>query len=355
MWRNEATVIGKRRIIYKYFKDDCMKKVAINGFGRIGRISFRILLKKKDLEVVAINDLTDTKTLAHLLKHDSAHGPFEGEVSYDSENLVVDGKKIRVFAIKNPAELPWKDLGVDIVLESTGLFNDKEKAGAHITAGARKVIISAPATGDLKTIVLGVNDNILEGSETVISNASCTTNCLAAMVKVLEDNFGIESGFMTTIHAYTSDQRLQDAPHRDLRRARSAAVSIIPTSTGAAKALGLVIPSVNGKLNGYSLRVPVPVGSITDFTATLKKAASKDEINTAFKTAATGGPLQGFLKYSNDLLVSADIVGDPASCIFDSELTMVIGTNVKVFGWYDNEFGYSNRIADLIELVSKQM
>ena len=331
-----------------------MKKLAINGFGRIGRISFRALLKKDGLEVVAINDLTDTKTLAHLFKHDSSHGAFEGEVSYDSENLLINGKKIRVYAIKNPADLPWKELGIDIVLESTGLFNDKERAEAHIKAGARKVIISAPATGDLKTIVPGVNDDTLDGSETVISNASCTTNCLAAMVKVLEDNFGIESGFMTTIHAYTADQKLQDAPHRDLRRARSAAVSIIPTSTGAAKAMGLVIPSVKGKLNGYSLRVPVPVGSITDFTATLTKQASKDEINAAFKAAASSGPLKGYLKYSDELLVSADIVGDPSSCIFDSELTMVIGTNIKVFGWYDNEVGYSNRIADLIEIVNKQ-
>lgn len=332
-----------------------MKKIAINGFGRIGRISFRCLLKKDGLEVVAINDLMDTKTLAHLLKHDSSQGPFEGEVAYDNENLIVNGKKIRVFAIKSPADLPWKDFGVDIVLESTGLFNEKEKAEAHIHAGARKVIISAPAKGDLKTIVPGVNDSTLDGSETVISNASCTTNCLAPMVKVLEDNYGIESGFMTTIHAYTADQRLQDAPHKDLRRARSAAVSIIPTSTGAAKALGLVIPSVIGKLNGISLRVPVPVGSITDFTATLKKPATKDEINAAFKSAATNGQLKGYLKYSDDQLVSVDIVGDPASCIFDSELTMVNGTNVKVFGWYDNEFGYSNRIADLIELVSKQL
>ena len=331
-----------------------MKKLAINGFGRIGRISFRALLKKDGLEVVAINDLTDTKTLAHLFKHDSSHGAFDGEVSYDSENLLINGKKIRVYAIKNPADLPWKELGIDIVLESTGLFNDKERAEAHIKAGARKVIISAPATGDLKTIVPGVNDDTLDGSETVISNASCTTNCLAAMVKVLEDNFGIESGFMTTIHAYTADQKLQDAPHRDLRRARSAAVSIIPTSTGAAKAMGLVITSVKGKLNGYSLRVPVPVGSITDFTATLTKQASKDEINAAFKAAASSGPLKGYLKYSDELLVSADIVGDPSSCIFDSELTMVIGTNIKVFGWYDNEVGYSNRIADLIEIVSKQ-
>jgi len=331
-----------------------MKNVAINGFGRIGRISLRILLKKKDLEVVAVNDLTDTKTLAHLFKYDSSHGTFEGEVSFDNEHIIIDGKKIKVLSIKNPADLPWKEMNIDIVLESTGLFTDMEKAQAHISAGARKVIISAPATGDLKTIVPGVNDDTLDGTESVISNASCTTNCLAVMVKVLEDNYGIESGFMTTIHAYTADQRLQDAPHRDLRRARSAALSIIPTSTGAAKAMGLVIPSVKGKLNGYSLRVPVPVGSITDLTVTLKKQATREEINAAFKKAAEEGPLKGYLRYTEDLLVSADIVGDQASCIFDSALTMVIGTNIKVFGWYDNEFGYSNRIADLIEIVSRE-
>jgi glyceraldehyde 3-phosphate dehydrogenase len=330
-------------------------KVAINGFGRIGRISYRALLKKKNIEVVAINDLTDTKTLAHLFKFDSSHGVFDGEVSYDAENLIINGKKVKVLSVKNPADLPWKALGVDVVLESTGFFTEKEKAEAHITAGAKKVIISAPATGDLKTIVLGVNDNILDGSETVISNASCTTNCLAPMVKVLEDNFGIESGFMNTIHAYTSDQRLQDAPHKDLRRARSAALSIIPTSTGAAKALGLVIQSVQGKLNGTSLRVPVPVGSITDFTATLKRTVTKDEINAAFKKAAEEGSLKGYLAYSEDPLVSVDIVGNPASSIFDSELTMVQGNNVKVFGWYDNEFGYSNRTADLIEIVGGQI
>jgi len=330
-------------------------KVAINGFGRIGRISYRALLKKKNIEVVAINDLTDTKTLAHLFKYDSSHGIFDGEVGYDAENLIINGKKVKVLSVKNPAELPWKALGVDVVLESTGFFTEKEKAEAHITAGAKKVIISAPATGDLKTIVLGVNDDTLDGSETVISNASCTTNCLAPMVKVLEDQFGIESGYMTTIHAYTSDQRLQDAPHKDLRRARSAALSIIPTSTGAAKAMGLVIPSVKGKLNGHSLRVPVPVGSITDFTATLKKSTTKEEINAAFKKAASEGSLKGYLTYSEEALVSADIVGNPSSSIFDSELTMVQGNNIKIFGWYDNEFGYSNRTADLIELVGGQI
>lgn len=328
-----------------------MKKVAINGFGRIGRLSFRSLLKKPSIEVVAINDLTDTKTLAHLFKYDSAHGIFEGEVGYDNEHLIVDGKKIKIFAIKNPAELPWEKLGIDVVLESTGFFTDRTTAEAHITAGAKKVVISAPATGDLKTIVLGVNDDTLDGTETVISNASCTTNCLAPMVKVLEDNFGIVSGYMTTVHAYTSDQRLQDAPHRDLRRARSAASSIIPTSTGAAKALGLVIPSVNGKLNGYSLRVPVPVGSITDFSAVLKREVSKEEINASFKKAASEGPLKNYLQYSTDPIVSADIVGNPYSCIFDSELTMVNGNSVKIFGWYDNEFGYSSRTADLISRI----
>lgn len=328
-------------------------KIAINGFGRIGRITFRQLLRNPEVEVAAINDLTGTATLAHLLKFDSAHGPFQGQVSFDAEHLIINDKKIRVYAIKNPSELPWKSLGIDVVLESTGFFTEKEKAEAHITAGAKKVVISAPATGDLKTIVLGVNEHTLDGSETIISNASCTTNCLAPLVKVLEDEFGIESGYMTTVHAYTADQRLQDAPHKDLRRARSAAVSIIPTSTGAAKALGLVIPSVKGKLNGYALRVPIPVGSVTDFTATLRTSVTKEQVNAAFKKASENGKLKGYLMYSEDPLVSIDIVGNDASCIFDSELTMANGTNVKVVGWYDNEFGYSNRTADLIALVGK--
>lgn len=326
-------------------------KVAINGFGRIGRISLRALLAKNEVEVVAINDLTDTATLAHLLKYDSIHGNFKGEISHDAENLIINNKKIPVYAIKNPAELPWGKLEIDVVLESTGFFADRVKAEAHIQAGAKKVIISAPATGDLKTIVLGVNDDTLDGSETIISNASCTTNCLAPMVKVLEDNFGIESGFMQTIHAYTADQRLQDAPHSDLRRARAAALSIIPTSTGAAKALGLVIPSVKGKLNGASLRVPVPAGSITDFTGVLTKPATKEQINAAFKKAATEGSLKGYLQYTEDPIVSADIVGNTHSCIFDSELTLVLGNTIKIMGWYDNESGYSNRIADLIVKV----
>lgn len=326
-------------------------KVGINGFGRIGRISFRALLQKKDIEVVAINDLTDTKTLAHLLKYDSAHGQFPGEVSHDSENLIINNHKIRVFAIKNPIEIPWGSLGVDVVLESTGFFTEKEKAHAHIEAGAKKVIISAPATGEMKTVVLGVNDDTLTPEDLIISNASCTTNCLAPMVKVLEDHFGIVNGFMTTVHAYTADQKIQDAPHKDLRRARTAAVSIIPTSTGAAKALGLVIPSIKGKLNGTALRVPVPVGSITDFTAVLEKPASKEEINAAFKKASEETSLKGFLQYTEEPIVSVDIIGNPHSCIFDSELTLVVGNTVKVFGWYDNESGYSNRIADLMEKV----
>ena len=327
-------------------------KVAINGFGRIGRLAFRNFLQKKNTEVVAINDLTDTKTLAHLLKYDSVHGRFNGTVSHDAENIIVNGKPIRVYAIKNPAELPWGQLGVDVVLESTGLFTDKEKAGAHITAGARKVVISAPATGEMKTIVLGVNDKDLDGTETILSNASCTTNCLAPMVKVLDDNWGVESGFMTTIHAYTSDQRLQDAPHKDLRRARGAATSIIPTSTGAAKAIGLVIPHLKGKLNGNSMRVPTPDGSVTDFTCIIKNTATVDEIKAAFKKASEN-EMKGILEYTEDPIVSIDIIGNQHSCIFDSDLTMVIGNTVKIVGWYDNEAGYSARVADLIERIGK--
>jgi glyceraldehyde 3-phosphate dehydrogenase len=327
-------------------------KVAINGFGRIGRIAYRYLLEKSNVEVVALNDLTATTTLAHLLKYDSIHGKFKGEVSADGEYLVVNGKKLRVFAEKDPAKLPWGELGVDVVLESTGRFTDAAAAMAHITAGAKKVVISAPATGDAKTIVLGVNDNVLDGSEKVISNASCTTNCLAPMVKVLDDAFGLEKGFMTTIHAYTSDQSLQDAPHKDLRRARAAAYSIVPTSTGAAKAVGLVLPHLKGKLNGNAMRVPIPDGSVTDFTAILKKEVTKEEINEAFKKAASTN-LKGILEYNTDPIVSIDIVGNPHSCIFDSELTMVQGSLVKIVGWYDNESGYSARVADLMEKVSK--
>ncbi len=325
-------------------------KVAINGFGRIGRLAFKYLLEKENIEVVAINDLTDNKTLAHLLKYDSVHGQFAGTVDYNDEFLIVNGQKIHALAVAKPTELPWKELGVDVVLESTGRFVKKEDAEMHIAAGARKVVISAPGKGDMKTVVLGVNDEILDGSESVLSNASCTTNCLAPMVKVLDDNFGVESGFMTTIHAYTSDQRLQDAPHSDLRRARAAAYSIIPTSTGAAKAVGLVLPHLAGKLNGNAMRVPIPDGSVTDFTATLKSEASAEAINAAFEKAANG-PLKGILQFTTDPIVSIDIVGNSHSCIFDSELTMSQGKTVKVVGWYDNEAGYSNRIADLMEKI----
>ncbi|MBO6517709.1 MAG: type I glyceraldehyde-3-phosphate dehydrogenase [Bacteroidia bacterium] len=325
-------------------------KVAINGFGRIGRLAFKCLLEKENVEVVAINDLTDNATLAHLLKYDSVQGKFNGTVESDNENLIVNGQKIKATAIRNPEELPWAELGVDVVLESTGIFRDEAGAGKHLTAGAKKVIISAPAKGDIKTVVLGVNDDTLEGNETIVSNASCTTNCLAPMAKVLDELYGIESGFMTTIHAYTSDQRLQDAPHSDLRRARAASLSIIPTSTGAAKAVGLVLPHLQGKLNGNSMRVPTPTGSATDFVVTLKKEANVEEVNAAFKKAAETN-LKGILEYTEDPIVSIDIVGNPYSCIFDAQSTMVYGNTVKVLGWYDNEAGYSNRVADLISRI----
>jgi glyceraldehyde 3-phosphate dehydrogenase len=325
-------------------------KVAINGFGRIGRHAFKFLINKPGVEVVAINDLTSNDTLAHLLKYDSVHGKFPGTVESDENHLIINGKKIKALAERNPEALPWAELGVDVVLESTGFFTDAAKAAMHLTAGAKKVVISAPATGDCKTVVLGVNDGILDGSETVISNASCTTNCLAPMVKVLDETFGIEQGFMTTVHAYTSDQNLQDSPHKDLRRARAAAYSIVPTSTGAAKAVGLVMPHLAGKLNGNAMRVPIPDGSVTDFTVTLKKPATAAEINAAMKAAAEG-PLKGILEYTEDPIVSIDIVGNDHSCIFDSGLTMVIGNTAKVVGWYDNETGYSSRVADLIARI----
>ncbi|GAB4125929.1 MAG: type I glyceraldehyde-3-phosphate dehydrogenase [Raineya sp.] len=328
-------------------------RVAINGFGRIGRLSYRAMLSKAtDLEIVAINDLTDTKTLAHLLKYDSVHGRFAGEVSYDAENLIVNGQKIRVYAEKDPKNLPWASNQIDVVLESTGRFVDEAGASGHLTAGAKKVIISAPASGNIPTVVLGVNDHTLTGNETIISNASCTTNCLAPMAKVLDDVFGIESGYITTIHAYTADQNLQDAPHKDLRRARAAAYSIVPTSTGAAKAVGLVLPHLKGKLDGVAMRVPIPDGSLTDLTAVLKKPASIEEINAAMKKAAESN-LKGILEYTDEPIVSIDIVGNPHSCIFDAQMTAVMGTLVKVVGWYDNEAGYSNRIADLIVKVGR--
>lgn len=325
-------------------------KVAINGFGRIGRHAFKFLLQKPGVEVVAINDLTDNATLAHLLKYDSVHGKFNGTVSSDEHHLIINGKAIRCLAERDPKALPWGEMGVDVVLESTGIFTSEEKAGMHLTAGAKKVVISAPATGDIKTVVLGVNENILDGSEKILSNASCTTNCLAPMVKVLDDLFGVEDGFMTTIHAYTSDQNLQDAPHKDLRRARAAAYSIVPTSTGAAKAVGLVLPHLKGKLNGNSMRVPIPDGSVTDFTVRLKKAATVEEINAAMK-AASESSMKGIMEYTEDEIVSIDIVGNTHSCIFDSKLTQVIGNTAKVVGWYDNETGYSSRVADLIAKI----
>ncbi len=325
-------------------------KVAINGFGRIGRHAFKFLLQKPGVEVVAINDLTDNATLAHLLKYDSVHGKFNGTVSSDENHLIINGKAIRCLAERDPKALPWGEMGIDVVLESTGFFTSEEKAGMHLTAGAKKVVISAPATGDIKTVVLGVNENILDGSEKILSNASCTTNCLAPMVKVLDDLFGVEDGFMTTIHAYTSDQNLQDAPHKDLRRARAAAYSIVPTSTGAAKAVGLVLPHLKGKLNGNAMRVPIPDGSVTDFTVRLKKAATIEEINAAMK-AASESSMKGIMEYTEDEIVSIDIVGNTHSCIFDSKLTQVIGNTAKVVGWYDNETGYSSRVADLIAKI----
>lgn len=322
------------------------KRIAINGFGRIGRITLRNLLKMSDVEVVAINDLTDNLTLAHLFKYDSAQGKFDGTVSADDKYLHINGKSILALAEKDPTKLPWGDLNVDVVIESTGRFTTKDEAGLHLTAGAKKVVISAPAKGDLPTIVLGVNQDKISADHHIYSNASCTTNCLAPMVKVLDDLLGIETGFMTTIHAYTADQRLQDAPHSDLRRARAAAVSIVPTSTGAASAVGLVLPHLKGKLNGNAMRVPTITGSVTDFSAVVKKTATVDEINAAYK-AASEGALKGILEYCVDPIVSADIIGNPHSCIFDMDMTMVSGNLVKVVGWYDNEAGYSARLADL--------
>lgn len=325
-----------------------MKKVAINGFGRIGRLAFRRMLHRSDLTVVAINDLTDVGTLAHLLKFDSIHGRFDGTVEVDGGNLKINGNVVHISAERNPADLPWGQHGIDIVVESTGVFASKDGAAKHIEAGAKKVVISAPAKGDLKTIVLGVNDDILTADDSIVSNASCTTNCLAPMAKVLNDSFGLEHGLITTIHAYTADQRLQDAPHKDLRRARAAALSMIPTSTGAAKAVGLVLPSLAGKLDGLAVRVPTPTGSITDLTATLSQNVTAEQVNNAMQAAANGA-MNGVLEYSADPLVSVDIVGNPHSCIFDSGLTVAMGNTVKVFGWYDNEAGYATRVADLVE------
>jgi glyceraldehyde 3-phosphate dehydrogenase len=322
--------------------------IAINGFGRIGRLVFRAAAEQGGIDVRAINDLTDAKTLAHLLKYDSTHGRFAGEVAVDGDNLIVDGKTIRILAERNPADLPWGELGIDFVLESTGFFTNADGAKAHLDAGAKKVVISAPAKGEDVTVVTGVNDNDLQAEHTIISNASCTTNCLAPMAKVLHEQFGIVKGMMNTIHSYTGDQRLLDAPHSDMRRARSAALSMVPTTTGAAVAVGKVLPALNGKLDGLSVRVPTANGSLTDFTAVLEKETSAEEINAAFNAAAAGA-LSGILEYSEDPLVLADIVGNPHSCVFDALSTNVLeGNMVKILGWYDNEWGYSNRCVDLL-------
>ena len=324
-------------------------KVGINGFGRIGRMVARYILANYSdkVEIVGVNDLTDTKTLAHLFKYDSSQGIFPGEVKADGDTISIGDVSFKVTAERDPANLNWGELGVDTVVESTGFFVDKENAGKHLTAGAKKVIISAPAKGGVKTVVLGVNEGEIDADTDIYSNASCTTNCLAPMVKVLDDAFGVVKGFMTTIHSYTGDQRILDAPHKDLRRARAAAINIIPTSTGAAKAVGLVLPHLDGKLDGGAVRVPTPTGSLTDFVCEVEKETTAEEINVAFKAAAEG-PLKGILQYSEDPLVSTDIIGNPHSNIFDSQLTKADGKLVKVIGWYDNEAGYSARTADLI-------
>ncbi|MGL4339794.1 MAG: type I glyceraldehyde-3-phosphate dehydrogenase [Rhodoglobus sp.] len=332
-------------------------KIGINGFGRIGRNFFRAALATgSELEIVAVNDLTDNKTLAHLLKYDTITGRLDATVEYDAENITVNGKAIKVFEERDPAKLPWGELGVDIVIESTGRFTSSDDARKHITAGAKKVIVSAPATGsDVATLVLGVNENSYDAAvHDIISNASCTTNCLAPLAKVFMESFGIERGLMTTVHAYTADQNLQDGPHGDLRRARAAAANIIPTSTGAARALGLVIPELIGKLDGYALRVPVITGSITDLTVTASRSVTVEEVNAAYKAAADG-PLKNILKYTEDDIVSSDIAGDPHSSIFDAGLTKVIGDQVKVASWYDNEWGYSNRLVDIAEYVGDRL
>ena len=330
-----------------------MANFGINGFGRIGRNVLRAMSQDQVAQVRAINDLTDTHTLAHLLKWDSVHGKFDGEISYDNENIIVRGHKIKILKERDPAKLPWKDLGVEVVLESTGFFTARDKAELHIKGGAKKVLISAPAKNPDATICLGINDNIYDAAKmNIISNASCTTNCLAPLAKVLHDNFTIVKGFMSTIHSYTNDQRILDLPHEDLRRARAAAISIIPSSTGAAKAIGEVLPELKGKLNGGAFRVPTPDGSVTDFTAILEKETTAEAINAAFKKAAADASYKGVLEYSDEPLVSMDIVGNPHSCIFDSGLTMAQGTFVKVVGWYDNEWGYSNRCVEMLEMIS---
>lgn len=331
-------------------------RVGVNGFGRIGRSFWRAAqASEHDIEIVAFNDLGDVATMAHLLKYDSVLGRLSEEVRGTDEGIEVGGRTIKALAERDPGKLPWKDLGVDVVIESTGFFTEAPDARKHVDeGGAKKVIISAPAKGEDLTVVLGVNDGDYDGSQTVISNASCTTNCIAPMAKVLNDALGIEQGLMTTIHAYTADQNLQDGPHKDLRRARAAALNIVPTSTGAARAIGEVLPELNGKLDGIAMRVPVPVGSTTDLTATVASETSVEEVNAAFR-AASEGPMAGILRYSEDPIVSSDIGTDPASCIFDAPLTKVIGNQVKIIGWYDNEWGFSNRLVDLTALVGSKL
>jgi len=331
-----------------------MIKIGINGFGRIGRNVFKLIQQRDNMEVAAINDLTDARTLAHLLKYDSVHGRFKGEVSARENSIVVNGREIKIMSIKNPAELGWDKLGVEIVIESTGVFRKREEAALHLTAGARKVILTVPPKGEIdRMIVLGVNNKDLQESDEVVSNASCTTNCLAPMVKVLQDNFGIIKGLMTTVHAYTNDQRVLDLPHKDLRRARAAAINIIPTTTGAAKAVTKVIPELEGKINGMAMRVPVKDGSIVDFVAELERKVTFEEVNLAMKKASEN-ELKGIMEYSEDPLVSTDVIGNPHSVVFDGLSTMVIADNmIKVIGWYDNEWGYSNRVVDLIERLAK--
>jgi glyceraldehyde 3-phosphate dehydrogenase len=333
-------------------------RVGINGFGRIGRNFWRAVNARgasPDIEIVAVNDLTDNKTLAHLLRYDSVLGTLDADVSAQGDAIVVNGQPIKALAERDPAQLPWGDLGVDIVIESTGRFTSADDARKHIQAGAKKVIISAPAKGEDLTVVMGVNDSVYDGTQAILSNASCTTNCVAPMAKVLHESFGIVRGLMTTIHAYTNDQVILDFPHKDLRRARAAATNIIPTTTGAAKATALVLPELKGKLDGMAMRVPVPDGSVTDLTAEVSRTVTKDEVNAAFKAAAFG-PLKDILTYTEDPIVSGDIVGSPASCTFDSALTMVMdGTCVKIVGWYDNEWGYSMRLADLTALIAAKL
>ena len=334
-----------------------MTKIAINGFGRIGRPSFKIAFEKGDLEIVAINDLTDLKTAAHLLQYDSSYGVYHHQVEIDEENslLIVDGKKIKFLSEPDPEKLPWHDMEVDIVLECTGIFEDREKAQKHLLAGAKKVVLSAPPKGDIPVYLIGVNEHEYDpGKDNIISNGSCTTNCLAPMIKVLDENFGLEKGFMTTTHSYTNDQRLQDLPHKDMRRARAAALNIIPTTTGAAKTVGLVMKHLEGKLDGISLRVPTPVVSIVDFICTLKNEASAEEINAAFKKAAEG-ELKDVLSAEEGQLVSMDFKGNPHSSIVDLPLTMTNGNLAKVVGWYDNEWGYSNRLVEMAELVGSKL